>query len=92
MIKVFIIYDGLHLNNKGATFFTKNILSALNKVAWLQSVKENSSSKSFSDSDSIGAKGNAFTSTKSIKIKHPKDLFFRHLNVNSTSNKSVSIE
>ena len=92
MIKVFIIYDGLHLNNKGATFFIKNILSALNKVAWPQSVKENSSSKSFSDSDSIGAKGNAFTSTKSIKIKHPKDLFFRHLNVNPTSNKFVTIE
>ena len=26
-------YDGLHLNNKGATFFTENILPALNKVA-----------------------------------------------------------
>ena len=26
-------YDDLHLNDKGATLFTKNILSALNKVA-----------------------------------------------------------
>ena len=26
-------YDGLHLNNKGATLFTENIISALNKVA-----------------------------------------------------------
>ena len=26
-------YDGLHLNDKGATLFTENILSALNKVA-----------------------------------------------------------
>ena len=46
-------YDGLHLNDKGATLFTENILSALNKVAWPQSVKVNSSSKSFSDSDDI---------------------------------------
>ena len=27
------IYDGMHLNNKCATLFTENILSALNKVA-----------------------------------------------------------
>ena len=26
-------HDGLHLNDKGATLFTENILSALNKVA-----------------------------------------------------------
>ena len=52
----------------------------------------NSSSKSFSDYDNIGAKGNAFTSTKSIKAKHPKNLFFGHLNVNSIRNKFVSIE
>ena len=43
----------------------------------------NCSSKSFSDFDNIRAKGNAFTSTKSIKAKHPKHLFFGHLNVNS---------
>ena len=85
-------YDGLHLNDKGATLFTENILSALNKVAWPQSVKVNSSSKSFSDYDNIRAKGNAFTSTKSIKAKHPKNLFFGHLNVNSIRNKFVSIE
>ena len=85
-------YDGLHLNDKGATLFTENILSALNKVAWPQSVKVNSSSKSFSDYDNIRAKGNAFTSTKSIKAKHPKNLFFGHLNVNSIRNKFVSIQ
>ena len=85
-------YDGLHLNDKDATLFTENILSALNKVAWPQSVKVNSSSKSFSDYDNIRAKGNAFTSTKGIKAKHPKNLFFGHLNVNSIRNKFVSIE
>ena len=69
-------YDGLHLNDKGATLFTENILSAWIKVAWPQSIKVNSSSKSFSDSNNIRAKGNAFTSTKSIKAKHPKNLFF----------------
>ena len=52
----------------------------------------NSSSKSFSDYDNIRAKGNASTSTKRIKIKHPKNLFFGHLNVNSICNKFVSIE
>ena len=52
----------------------------------------NSFSKSFSDSDNICAKGNAFTSTKSIKAKHPKKLFFSHLNVNSIRNKFVSIQ
>ena len=26
-------YDGFHLNDKGATLFTENILSALNKLA-----------------------------------------------------------
>ena len=52
----------------------------------------NSSSKSFSDSDNICAKGNAFTSTKSIKAKHPKNLLFGHLNVNSIHNKFVSIQ
>ena len=52
----------------------------------------NSSSKSFSDNNNICAKGNAFTSTKSIKAKHPKNLFFGHLNVNSIRNKFVSIE
>ena len=31
-------------------------------------------------------------STKSIKAKHPKNLFFGHLNVNSIRNKFVSIE
>ena len=71
--------------------FTENILSALNKVAWPQRVKKNSSSKSFSD-DNIRAKGIAFTSTRSIKAKHPKNLFFGHLNVNSIRNKFVSIE
>ena len=50
------------------------------------------SSKSFSDYDNIHAKGNAFTSTKSIKAKHPKNLFFGHLNVNSIRNKFVSIQ
>ena len=52
----------------------------------------NSSSKSFSDYGNIRAKENAFTSTKSIKAKHPKNLFFGHLNVNSIRNKFVSIE
>ena len=52
-------YDGLHLNDKGATLFTENILSALNKVAWQQSLKVNSS-KSFFDPDDISANGNAF--------------------------------
>ena len=45
-----------------------------------------------SDYDNIRAKGNAFTSTKSIKGKHPKNLFFGHLNINSICNKFVSIE
>ena len=52
----------------------------------------NSSSKSFSDSDNIRAEGNAFTSTKSIKVKDPKNLGFGHLNVNFTCNKFVSIQ
>ena len=62
-------YDGLNLNDKVATLFTENILSALNTVGWTQNVNENSSFKSSSDSDHIRAKGNAFTSTKT---KHPK--------------------
>ena len=85
-------YDGLHLNDKGATLFTENIFSALNKVAIPQSIKENPSSKSFSDSDGILAKGNAFTSTKAIKPKHPRNLFFGPLNVNSILNKFVSLQ
>ena len=52
----------------------------------------NSSSKLFSDSDDISAKETAFTSTKSIKPKHPKNLFFGHLNVNSIRNKFVTIQ
>ena len=92
MIKVFIIHEGLHLNNNGAALFTENILSAFNQVAWPQNVKENSSSKSFSDSHGIDSKGNTFTSTKSIKIKHPKNLVFGHLNVDSISNNCVSID
>ena len=51
-----------------------------------------SSSKSLSDYDNIRAKGNAFTSAKSIKAKHPKNLFFGHLNENSIRNEFVSIE
>ena len=35
---------------------------------------------------------NAFISTKSIKAKHLKNLFFGHLNVNSIRNKFVSIQ
>ena len=50
-------YDGLHLSDKDATLFTENILSALNKVAWSQSIKENSSFISFADSDDICAWG-----------------------------------
>ena len=84
--------DGLNLNYKGATLFTENILSALIKVAWPQSVKENSSFKSFADSDDICVKGNAFTSTKSIKAKHTKKIFFGHSNLNSIRNKFVSIQ
>ena len=49
--------------------------------------KVNSSSKSFSDSDDVSAKENAFTSTKNIKVKYPKNLFFGYLNVNSIRNK-----
>ena len=67
-------YDGLHLNGKGATLFTENILSVLNKVAWSQSVKV-SSFKSFFNSNNVRAKWNAFTSTKSIKAKHSKIYF-----------------
>ena len=52
----------------------------------------NFSSKSFSDYDNTRAKGNAFMSTKSIKAKRPKNLFFGHLNVNSIHNKFVSIQ
>ena len=52
----------------------------------------NSFSKSFSDPDNIRAKGNAFTSTKSIKAKHPKNLFFGNLNVNAIRNKFVSTQ
>ena len=85
-------YDGLHLNDKGATLFIENILSALNKVASPQNVKVNSSSKSFSDFHNIRAKGNAFMSTKSINAKHPKNLFFGYLNVNSIRNKFVSMK
>ena len=54
--------------------------------------KVNSSSKSFSDSDDVSAKENAFTSTKSIKAKYPKNLFFGYLNVNSIRNKFVTIQ
>ena len=85
-------FDGLHLNDKGATLFTENILPALNKVAWSRSVKVSSSSKWFSDFYDIRAKGNAFTSTKIMKAKHPKNVFFGHLNVNSIRNKFVSIQ
>ena len=49
----------MHLNDEGATLFTENILSVLNKVAWPPSVKVNSFSKSFSDSDDISVGGNA---------------------------------
>ena len=52
----------------------------------------NSSSKSFSGYDNIRAKGSAFTSTKSIKAKYPKNLFFVYLNVNSIRNKCASIQ
>ena len=38
------------------------------------------------------AKGNALTSTKIIKAKHRKSLFFGHLNVNSIRNRFVSIK
>ena len=82
----------MHLNGKGATLFTENILCALNKVAWQQSVKESSSPKLFSDADDISTKGNAFMSAKSIKKKHPKNLFFGHLNVNSIRNKFFSTQ
>ena len=85
-------YDGLHLNDKGATLITEIISSALNKVAWPQSLKENSSSKSFFDPNDASAKENAFTSGKNIKPKYPKNLFFGHLNVNSIRNKFISTQ
>ena len=53
--------------------FTENILPALNKVAWPQRIKVNSSSKLFFDYGNIRAKRNAFKSSKSIKTKHPKN-------------------
>ena len=37
-------------------------------------------------------KGNAFPSTKTLKWKHPRNLFFGHLNVNSICNNFVSIQ
>ena len=46
----------------------------------------------FSDSDDIRAKRNAFMSTKNIKVKHPKNLLFGHMTVNSVPKKSDSIE
>ena len=49
-------YDSLHLNDKCATLFTENTLSAMNKVAWPQIVKENTPSKWFSDSDDTPTK------------------------------------
>ena len=52
----------------------------------------NSSCKSFSDYGNIRATENAFTSTKSIKAKHPKNLFFGHLNANSIRKDFASIQ
>ena len=54
--------------------------------------KEKTSSKSFFDFDDIRAKGNTLKSIKSIKVKHPKNLFFGHLNVHSIRNKFVSTQ
>ena len=48
--------------------------------------------KSFSDSDDIRGKFNAFMSTKSIKLRHPRNVFFVHLNLNSICNKLASIQ
>ena len=44
------------------------------------------------DYNIICVKRNAFASAKSIKAKHPENLFFGHLNVNSIRNKFVSIQ
>ena len=44
------------------------------------------------DYNIICVKRNAFASAKSIKAKHPENLFFGHLNVNSICNKFVSIQ
>ena len=49
-----------------------------------------STTKSFSNSDDIRAKGKAFTSTKCIKAK--QNLFFGHLSVNSIRNKFINIQ
>ena len=87
------VFKNKHLSvSLNDTLFTENIFSALNKVAWPQSVNENSSSKSFSDSDGIRTECSPFTPNKSIKAKHPKNLFFGHLNVNSIGNKFISIQ
>ena len=84
------------LNDKGATLFNEsilslNILSALKKLAWSQSVKENPYIESFSIFDYMPAKGNVFTPAKIIKAKPPENVFFVHLNVSSISTKFVSI-
>ena len=84
-------YAGLYLNDKGATLFTENNISALSRVACPRNVRKNSFLKSFFDSDYTRAKWNASTSTKSIKVKHPKNLFFGYLNINSICNKFASI-
>ena len=60
-------YGDLHLNDKSATLFTKNIVSALNKVAWPQNAKQSSSSKSFFDSDDIGLKEMLSSQLKVLK-------------------------
>ena len=78
-------YEGFQLNDKSATLFTENIFSALNKAAQPQTGKENSS-------NDIRAKENAFTSTKSIKAIHPKNLFFGHVNINYIRNRFFNIQ
>ena len=72
--------------------FTENILPALNKVIWKQSVKVNSSSKSFSDYDNIRGKEILSRQLKVLKQSTRKTLFFGHLNINSIRNKFVSIQ
>ena len=96
--------SGLHVNWKGANILIENILFYLNKFCsnWLVSkVSENSeksaqfeliSRQNNNNSDLTKELDKDESCLKKLRAKHPKNILFGHLNINSLRNKFAYLE
>ena len=99
-------YGGVHLNTAGSKILAENFILTLSRQTWQGIIRDNdalignvsetessSGTTKYLPDDSLEVKVTiSFPFLKKIRSKHPKNLFFGQLNVNSMRNKFESVQ